>query len=118
MPFVETFLFEDDAKKFEKISGIITENLHKIFKTNKSTITIYNTVIEQKNFYHNSILENNEKRIFIKIFCLKRSKTLKEKLALKIISCLQEIIKVKRPDNIAVYFFDKVQTDVHHGKIK
>ena len=116
MPFVETFIFKEDIKKFKKISIVITENLNKIFKSSSSTVTIYNNVIEKKNFYHNSILSNKEKRIFIKIFCLKRKKSLKKKLALKIINNVQKILKIKSPENIAVYFFDKINADIHHGK--
>ncbi len=118
MPFVETIIFKDDIKKIKKISFIITENLNKIFKSSPATVTIYNHIIKKKNFYHNLILGNKEKRIFIKIFCLKRKKNLKKKLALKIIISLQKTLKIKNPENIAVYFFDKIQTDIHHGKIK
>ena len=118
MPFVETIIFKEDIKKFKKISIIITENLNKIFKSSTRTITIYNSTIKKKNFYHNLILGNKEKRIFIKIFFLKRKKNLKKKLALKIISSIQKILKIKNPKNIAVYFFDKIQADIHHGKIK
>ena len=117
MPFVETTLFKNDKKKLKKVSIIITENLNKIFKSKKNTITIYNNIIDRKNFIHNSILKNNEKRIFIKIFCLKRNKNLKKKLASKIIYSLQKIIKVKNPRNIAIYFFDKSNSDIYHGKI-
>ena len=117
MPFVETTLFNDDKRKLKKVSIIITENLNKIFKSKKNTITIYNNIIERKNFVHNSILKNKEKRIFIKIFCLKRNKKIKKKLALKIIYSLQKVIKVRNPSNIAVYFFDKLESDIYHGKL-
>ena len=116
MPFVETIIFKKDIKKFKKISIIITENLNKFFKSSTSTITIYNYIIEKENYYHNLILGNKEKRIFIKIFCLKRKKNLKKKLALKIISSIQKILRIKNSKNIAVYFFDKIQADIHHGK--
>jgi phenylpyruvate tautomerase PptA (4-oxalocrotonate tautomerase family) len=118
MPFVETFLFKNDEKKFEKIAKTITQDLCKTFKLNKSTITIYNNIIEKKNFFHNSILRNSEKRIFIKIFCLKRSKNLKKKLAFKIIKNIQKLLNIKNPDNIAIYFFDKPQFEIYHGKTK
>tara|TARA_B100001093_G_C26494747_1_gene870616 strand:+ start:348 stop:704 length:357 start_codon:yes stop_codon:yes gene_type:complete len=115
MPFIETILFKEDNKKFEKVANIITKNLYQIFKTKKNTITIYNKVIEKKNFYHNSILKNKEKRIFIKIFSLKRNKYLKKKLAKNIIYNIKKLIKIKNANNIAVYFFDKMPTDIHHG---
>ena len=51
MPFVETFLFKNDEKKFEKIAKTITQDLCKTFKLNKSTITIYNNIIEKKIFF-------------------------------------------------------------------
>jgi hypothetical protein len=115
MPFIETTLFKEDIKKFEEVANIITKNLYQIFKTKKNTITIYNKVIESKNFYHNSVLQNKEKRIFIKIFCLKRNKNLKKKLALNIIYNIKKLIKIKNADNIAIYFFDKIPADIHHG---
>ena len=115
MPFVETIIFKEDIKKFKKISIVITENLNKIFKSSSSTVTIYNNVIEKKNFYHNLILSNKEKRIFIKIFCLKRNKNLKKKLARNIIYNIKKLIKIKNADNIAIYFFDKIPADIHHG---
>ena len=118
MPFVETILLKDDNKKFKKIGASITQDLLQVFKIKKNTITIYNNIIKKKKFYHNLILGNKEKRIFIKIFCLKRKKNLKKKLALKIIISVQKTLKIKNPENIAVYFFDKTQTDIYHGKIK
>ena len=115
MPFVETIIFKDDIKKIKKISFIITENLNKIFKSSPATVTIYNHIIKKKNFYHNLILGNKEKRIFIKISGLRRSKKLKKKLALQIIKNLLKLVKVKNPRNIAVYFFDKTKADIFHG---
>ena len=116
MPFVETTLFKDDIKKFESIADIICQNLCKTFKTSKKKITIYNNIIEKKYFYHNSILRNKEKRIFIKIFSLKRNKNLKKKLALETINSIQKLLKIKNPSNIAIYFFDKLKADVFHGR--
>ena len=115
MPFVETILLKDDYKKFKKIGASITEDLLQVFKIKKNTITIYNNIIKKKDFYHNSIFSNKEKRIFIKISGLKRSKQLKKKLALQIIKNLINLIKVKNPRNIAVYFFDKTEADIFHG---
>jgi len=116
MPFVETSLFKNDIKKFENIANIISQNLYKTFKTSKNKITIYNNIIEKKYFYHNSILRKKEKRIFIKIFSLKRNKNLKKKLALETINSIQKLLKIKNPSNIAIYFFDKLQADIFHGK--
>ena len=115
MPFVETILLKDDNKKFKKIGASITQDLLQVFKIKKNTITIYNNIIKKKNFYHNSIFGNKEKRIFIKISGLKRSKKLKKKLALQIIKNLIKLVKVKNPNNIAVYFFDKTKADIFHG---
>jgi len=115
MPFVETILLKDDNKKFKKIGASITQDLLQVFKIKKNTITIYNNIIKKKNFYHNSIFGNKEKRIFIKISGLKRSKKLKKKLALQIIKNLLKLVKVKNPHNIAVYFFDKTKADIFHG---
>ena len=103
MPFVETILLKDDNKKFKNIGASITQDLLHIFK------------IKKKDFYHNSIFGNEEKRIFIKISGLKRSKKLKKKLALQIIKNLLKLVKVKNPRNIAVYFFDKTKADIFHG---
>lgn len=118
MPFVETILFKEDLKKFKQISDSITSNLCKIFKTKKNLITIYNTAVDKKNFYHNSILGSKEKRIFIKIYGLKRNKHLKRKLASLILDNIQKLVNVKKPENIAIYFFDKEIDDIYHGKIK
>ena len=107
MPFVETILFNDDKKKIKKINDLISKNVLKVFKTKNNTITIYNNIIKKKNFYHNLKINNPEKRIFIKISGLKRSKNKKEKLARLIILGLKKIIKVKHPCNIAVYYYDK-----------
>jgi len=115
MPFVETILLKDDNKKFKKIGASITQDLLQVFKIKKNTITIYNNIIKKKNYYHNSIFDNKEKRIFIKIFGFKRSKKLKKKLALQIIKNLLKLVKVKNPNNIAVYFFDKTKSDIFHG---
>ena len=115
MPFVETVLFKKDLKKFKEISDLITSKLVKIFKAKKNTITIFNTIVDKRDFYHNSILGNKEKRIFIKIYGLKRKKNLKEKLALSILTNIKKLIKVKKPDNIAIYFFDKKKDDIFHG---
>ena len=117
MPFIEITLFKKNNKKFEEVANIITKNIYQIFKAEKNTITIYNNVIEIKNFYHNSVLRNNEKRIFIKIFSLKRNKNLKKKLAQNIISNIKKLIKIKNA-NIAIYFFDKIPADIYHGDNK
>ena len=116
MPFVETILFKEDSKKFKQISDSITTNLIKIFKTKKNLITIYNTVVDKKDFYHNSILGNKEKRIFIKIHGLKRNKYFKRKLASLILDNIQKLVNVKKPENIAIYFFDKEKDDIYHGQ--
>ena len=61
-------------------------------------------------------MRNKEKRIFIKIFSLKRNKNLKKKLALETINSIQKLLKIKNPSNIAIYFFDKLKADVFHGR--
>ena len=116
MPFIETILFKEDNKKFEKVANIITKNLYQIFKTKKNTITIYNKVIEKKNFYHNSILKNKEKRIFIKIFGFKRNIIQKKKLANALIGKLKKLLKISKAKNIAIYYFDLKKNDIFHGK--
>ena len=41
---------------------------------------------------------------------------LKKKLALEIINGIQKLLKIKNASNIAIYFFDKLQADIFHGK--
>ena len=115
MPFVETTLFENDKKKLKKINDLISKKISKVFNTKYSTITIYNNFIKKKNFYHNSKINNSEKRIFIKISGIKRTKNKKKRLAQLIISGLIKIIKVKQPANIAIYYYDRLKEDVYHG---
>ena len=115
MPFIETIFFKDDKKKLKKINKLISLKISNIFNTQGNTITIYNILIEKKNFYHNFINGNSEKRIYIKISGLRRSATKKRKLANAIIKDLKRIIKVKHPTNIAIYFYDKSKEDIYHG---
>ncbi len=115
MPFVETILFKDDKKNLKKINDLISNELFKTFKAKKNTITIYNNIIDKKYFCHNSKTNNTEKRIFIKISGLKRNKSKKKELATQIIKNLNKIIKVKKPDNIAIYYYDKSIEDIYHG---
>ncbi len=115
MPFVETILFSDDKKNLKEINYLISQKISKIFKIKGNTITIYNNFIDKKNFYHNFTIKNSEKRIFIKISGLKRNNKKKRELALLIINGLNELIKVKKPSNIAVYYYDKSINDIHHG---
>lgn len=81
MPFIETILFDDDKKKIKKINDLISKNVLKVFKTKNNTITIYNNIIKKNFFYHNLIINNSEKRIFIKISGLKRPKNKKKKIS-------------------------------------
>ena len=115
MPFVETTLFENDKKKLKKINDLISKKISKVFNAKYSTITIYNNFIKKKNFYHNSKINNSEKRIFIKISGIKRTKNKKKRLAQLIISGLIKIIKVNQPANIAIYYYDRLKEDVYHG---
>lgn len=115
MPFVETILFEEDKKKLKRINELISKNISKVFNTSHKTITIYNHLIKKKNFYHNLMIKNSEKRVFIKISGLKRTKIKKKKLAHLITLGLKKIIKVKQPNNIAVYYYDRSKEDIYHG---
>ena len=115
MPFIETIFFKNDKKKLKEIKKLISLKISNIFDLQGNTITIYNNFIDKKNFNHNFISGSSEKRIFIKISGLSRSKTKKKKLANAIIKDLKKIIKVKHPSNIAIYFYDKSKADIHHG---